>query len=78
MVAKVVVQQHHVAGFFADIGAGDAHGDADIRLLQGRGIVDPIAGHGDNWPCFLQGLHDAQLVLGGDAGIDMDLLNRRF
>jgi hypothetical protein len=26
-----------------------------------------------NSPLLLQGLHDAQLVLGGDAGIDADL-----
>ena len=33
---EVVVDQHHVGGLAGHVGAGHAHGDADIGLLQAR------------------------------------------
>ena len=65
---EVIVGDHHVGVFLGDLGALDAHGDADVRLLHGRGVVHPVARHGDNVPLLLQRLDDLQLVLGRDAG----------
>ena len=73
---KVVVGQDHVGGFFGDIGAGDAHGHADVGSLERRGIVDAVAGHRDHLPVGLERLDDAQLVLGADTRIDRVLAHR--
>ncbi len=43
---EVVVGQHHVGGFLGDLGAGDAHGHADVGGAQRGGVVDAVAGHG--------------------------------
>ena len=52
------------------VGAGDAHGDADIGRLHGRRVVHAVAGHGHDFAAALPGPHNAQLVLGRDARID--------
>ena len=41
---KTVVQQHNIAGLLGHLGAGDAHGDAHIRVFERRGIVDAVPG----------------------------------
>ncbi len=45
---EAIVLQHDRRGLLGDIGTADAHRHADIRLLQRRGIVDPVAEHRDN------------------------------
>ncbi|KAK2491851.1 hypothetical protein MC885_006632, partial [Smutsia gigantea] len=44
----VLGQDHedHVGGLLGDVRAGDAHGNADVSLLQRRGVVHAVAGHG--------------------------------
>ena len=37
---------HHVGRLLGHLGAGDAHGDADGRLLERRRVVDAVSGHG--------------------------------
>ena len=74
----VVVGQHHVGGLLGHIGAGDAHGHADIGALDGGRVVDAVAGHGHHFVVGLQGIHDAHLVLGRDAGEDIRLLDLTF
>ena len=69
---EVVVQQDHVGRFLGDVGAGDAHGHADVGLAQGRSVVDAVAGHGHDVPLLLQGLHDGELLLRRDPGVDRD------
>ncbi len=64
----VVVRQHHVGAFFGDIGAGDAHGHADVGALDGRGVVHAVAGHGDHLSIGAQRFDDAHLVFRGDTG----------
>ena len=39
---EVVVEQDHVGGLLGHVGAGDAHGHADVGLLQGGGVVDAV------------------------------------
>ena len=65
---EVVVGQHHVGGLLGDVGAGDAHGDADVGGLERGRVVDAVAGHGDDMALALQRADDAQLVFGIDAG----------
>jgi len=64
---EVVVRNDDVGGLLGDFRPGDAHGDANRRLLQRRGIVHPISGHGDHGIAPLPGTHDPQLVGGGDS-----------
>ena len=61
---EVVVEEDHVGGLLADVGAGHAHADADVGPLDGDAVVDAVAGHADDVPVGLQGVHDADLVLG--------------
>ena len=74
---EVVVGKHHVGNVLGDVGAGDAHTDADVGALDGRGVVDAVAGHGDDLVARLPGLDDARLVLGLDAGVHAVVLDVR-
>src|SRR5687767_6224120 len=47
---EVVVGEHDVGGFAGHAGARASHRDADVGLLEGRGVVDTVAGHGDHMP----------------------------
>ena len=49
-----VVEQDDLAGLLGDLGAGDAHGQADVGLLQGRGVVGAVAGDGHHLAQLLQ------------------------
>ena len=66
---EVVVRQDHRGGLLGHLGSGDAHGHADVRSAQGRGVVDAVAGHGDRVALRLQGVDDPHLVLRGDARV---------
>ena len=50
MLAIVVVGEHHVGGLFGHVGAGDAHGHADVGPLERWRIVDAVAGHRHHVP----------------------------
>jgi hypothetical protein len=56
---EIIIRQHHVGRLLRDVGAGDAHGDADICGLERGSIVDAVAGHGDDVTLALQRLDDA-------------------
>src|SRR3546814_5439498 len=56
----------------------DAHGYADIGLLERRRIVDAVAGHGDNLALRLQSANDAKLVLWAGPGEDRDAVDDPF
>ena len=70
---EIVVRQYHACGVLGHLSAGNAHGHADIRLLQGRRVVDPVAGHGHQFAPRLPGPYDTDLVLRGHPGVDRDL-----
>ena len=72
---EVVVGQDHVGRFLAHVGAGDAHGHADVGPAQRRGVVDAVAGHGHHrspsfqaptMRSFCSGLVRANTRRGGD------------
>ena len=66
---EVVVGQDHISGALGHIGAGDAHGAADVGHLQGGGVVDAVTGHGHYPSLGLPCLDNTHLVLGGHTGI---------
>src|SRR5205085_11134032 len=51
--------------FHRDVGAG-AHRDADLRLRQGRRVVDAVAGHRDKPALPLQPLDGVRLLIRQD------------
>ena len=73
--AEVVVGEDHHRGLLGDLRAGDAHGDADVGLLERRRVVHAVAGHGDDVALLAQDVHEVDLVLGGDAGEDADAVD---
>ena len=73
---EVVVGEDHVRRLLGDVGAGDAHRDADVRRLQRGRVVDPVAGHRDDPPVRVERVDDPQLVLRRDAGVDGHLPHR--
>ena len=72
--SEIVVGQDHVSRAFGDVGAGDAHGNADVGRLERRGIVDAVASHGRDVAVGFDGLDDLDFVLRRDPGEDPDLL----
>ena len=70
---EVVVGEHHRRRFLGHLGAGQAHGDADVGLLQRRRVVDAVAGHRHHLAIGLQRLDQPQLLFRFDAGEDVDL-----
>ncbi len=63
--AEVVVGEDHAGRLLGHLAAA-AHGDADVGLLEGGGVVDGVAGHGDDQALLLHEPGQAQLVLRGD------------
>ncbi|CVM15383.1 Uncharacterised protein [Streptococcus pneumoniae] len=62
-----VAHQGDVRGLDGHTGAGRAHGHADVRRRQGRGVVDAVTDHRDDAALGLQGLDRLELVLGQQA-----------
>mmetsp|Transcript_5158 Transcript_5158/g.12275 ORF Transcript_5158/g.12275 Transcript_5158/m.12275 type:complete len:726 (-) Transcript_5158:864-3041(-) len=60
--AKVVVGQNHIRCTFCHLRSLDSHGNADVRLVQSRRIVDPITSHGRHLTHALDRLYNFQLV----------------
>mmetsp|Transcript_76038 Transcript_76038/g.215479 ORF Transcript_76038/g.215479 Transcript_76038/m.215479 type:complete len:219 (-) Transcript_76038:320-976(-) len=60
---EVVVRQDHVGGALGDLRALDPHRHTDLRRIQGRGVIDAVAGHRAHLALALQGPHDLELVL---------------
>jgi len=68
---QVVAHEDHVGRLQGHIGAGAAHGDADVRGGQGRRVVHTVPHHGGEavlLPHFVQNDH---FVLGQQAGVDL-------
>ncbi len=61
---EIVLFQDHIGHFPGDIGAGAAHGDAHVRGLEGRAVVDAVAGHGDHPPACCEAWTISSLLLG--------------
>jgi hypothetical protein len=75
--AEIVVGQDHAGRLFGDLAAA-AHRDANVGLLQSRGIVDRVAGHRDDQPLALHDPGQAKLFLRGDAAEDVQFGETAF
>ena len=74
--SQVAADEGEVAGFDGDVGAG-AHGDPEVGLGEGGGVVDAVADHGDDVAVGLEAPDDLDLVAGedlGDDGVDADVV----
>ena len=58
---EVAAHEGEVAGLDGDVGAG-AHGDAEVGLGEGGGVVDAVADHGDDLAFGLEAPDDVDLV----------------
>ncbi len=67
---EVVVEQHHVGRFLGHVGAGDAHGDADVGFLERRRVVDAVPRDGDHLAHLFQERDDPHLLPWRHAGED--------
>ncbi len=67
--AQVAADEGEVAGLDGDVGAG-AHGEAEVGLGEGGGVVDAVADHGDDPALGLQAADDVDLVGGQHLGDD--------
>ena len=56
---EIVVGQNHHSGFLGSLGPFHAHCHPDIGTFEGRGIVHPVAGHGNNAAFGLQRFNQA-------------------
>ena len=80
---EVVVEEDHVRRLLRHVGAGDPHGDADVRGPERGGVVHAVAGDRDNVPLALEALDHEHLLLCRDAGeqdlraVERDLQLRR-
>ena len=72
---EVVVGEDHVRRALGHIGACDPHGAANVRHLQRRGVVYPVAGHGNHHALLLPRLHNAHFVLRGHPGVDGEFVH---
>ncbi len=70
---EVVVGEDHHRGVLGHLGAGDAHGHADVGLLERRGVVHAVAGHRHDVVLLLEGVDQADLVLRGHSGDHAEL-----
>ncbi|CAM5345144.1 hypothetical protein SSTU70S_04809 [Stutzerimonas stutzeri] len=63
---QLVAQQHEVGGLLGHIHRG-VHGDADIRGVQRRRVVDPVAEKAHHMTGLLQRADDALLLAGSTS-----------
>eukprot|EP00162_Nutomonas_longa_P015360 comp22286_c0_seq2/m.53250 comp22286_c0_seq2/g.53250 ORF comp22286_c0_seq2/g.53250 comp22286_c0_seq2/m.53250 type:complete len:357 (+) comp22286_c0_seq2:767-1837(+) len=73
---KVVVRADDLGGLLGDLGAGDAHGDADIGALECGGVVHTVTCDGNHFAALLQMLDNHELVLGLHARKDKARLGK--
>ena len=66
--SQVAAHEGEVAGLDRDVGAG-AHGQAEIGLGEGGGVVHAVADHRHDPATVLQLLDDVDLVGGQDVGV---------
>ncbi len=64
---QVAPDQRQVGGRDGDVGAG-AHGQTEVGLDEGGGMIDAIADHGNDRAGVLQAADRGDLVFGHDLG----------
>ena len=74
--AEVVVCQDHISCVLGNAGPSQAHSHPDVGLLQGRCIVDAIAGHGAYMALALERAHNSDFV--ARLGTSIHLTGAKF
>lgn len=72
IVPKSSVVNTTSAAFPGDVGTGSSHGDADIGLAQGRGVVNTVAGDRDDTAVGLEGPDESKFMFGRHPGEHID------
>ena len=67
---KGIVGEDHIGGFACNLGAALTHGDADVGLFQGGGVVHAVAGHRDDGTRILMCGEQIHLLFRADTGKD--------
>ena len=67
---ETVAGKDEIRLFAGSVGPAEAHGDADIRGSQGRGVVDAVADHGDMAAFGLEALDDLRFLSRQESGVD--------
>jgi hypothetical protein len=64
MMVEVVVHQHDVGDLARNVAAAPAHGDTDVGAFQRWRVVHAVTRDRNNLVQVLEGVDQAQLVLG--------------
>jgi len=72
--AEVVIKERDVTSALGDIGAGNAHGKADIGAVKSRGVVGAITSDGDGLSTTDQAINEHELVIRRRASHDLQLV----
>ena len=75
---KVVVGKHHVRHVLGDVGARDAHADADVGGFDRGRVVHAVAGHRGDIACAAPCVDNAGLVFGLYARVNRDAAEHLF
>ncbi len=68
--AEVALEERHAGALDGDVRPG-AHGDADVGGGERRGVVDAVAGHGDDAAVVAEALHHLALAIWQHFGLDL-------
>ena len=60
---EIVIGEDHVRDRLGNVRTRNSHAHADIRALDGRGVIYAVAGHGRYATEGLPGVHDPDLIL---------------
>ena len=71
------IGENDVGSFFRHFSSSLAHCHADIRFLECRRVVHPVASNGDDCATSLQRFYDPVLVFGRDTSEDVGVSHDR-
>jgi len=70
----MIIEEDEICGGLGDVTSTLAHRNTDIGFAQCQGIVDAVAGHGDDVSTLVQYASDTQLLARGDTSDDRAIL----
>ena len=73
MVAKLSSRRTRSATSRRHVAAALTHRNSDVGAFECRGVVDAVAGHGDDLAASLERLDEGEFVFWADSGEDVDV-----
>ena len=73
---EVVIEEHQICDFAADVRAALPHRHANVRTFERRRVVHSVARHRHNLTLRLQRFDELQLLLRADSCEDIDVVQR--